>query len=222
MFYGAAEFTRELDLLVLCEPGNLNRLRAALTELEAELIAVPAFDEVFLRRGHVVHFQCKREDVAGLRINVSSRLRGMSEFEELWDRHTVVEIEGIAIYLPGLEDLVCAKKTDRVEDWSMIRLLLESNYFRLGDPGFWLRELRTPELLIEAAAAHKELAQTIATHRPAVAAALTGDWNAVDDALKAEQEEERRKDKLWWQPLRAELEQFRHAKLKSPSGDSLQ
>jgi hypothetical protein len=43
VFYGAAEFSRDTDLLILLEPGNLDRLSTALNVLQAELIAVPPF-----------------------------------------------------------------------------------------------------------------------------------------------------------------------------------
>ncbi len=44
VFYGAAEFSRDTDLLILAEPENLERLRSALNELQAECIAVPPFE----------------------------------------------------------------------------------------------------------------------------------------------------------------------------------
>ena len=43
MLYGAAEFSRDLDLALLPDPGNLDRLRQALDDLEAEVIAAPAY-----------------------------------------------------------------------------------------------------------------------------------------------------------------------------------
>ena len=43
VFYGAAEFSRDTDLLILAEAANLDRLRRALTALQAERIAVPGF-----------------------------------------------------------------------------------------------------------------------------------------------------------------------------------
>ncbi len=41
VFYGAAEFSRVTDLAFLAEAPNQARLRKALAELQAELIAVP-------------------------------------------------------------------------------------------------------------------------------------------------------------------------------------
>ena len=44
VFYGAAEFSRDLDLLVLADAENLDLLRKALATVAAESIAVPALD----------------------------------------------------------------------------------------------------------------------------------------------------------------------------------
>jgi hypothetical protein len=59
VFYGAAEFSRDTDLAVVAEPGNLVRLLRALDDLRAEVIAVPPFALKYLRRGHAVHFRCR-------------------------------------------------------------------------------------------------------------------------------------------------------------------
>ncbi len=94
VFYGAAEFSRDLDLLILADPDNLQRLQSALTELEAGPVAVPSFEAKHLLRGHAVHFRCRRQNVAGLRIDVMSLLRGAPPFEELWQRRAVIEVAG--------------------------------------------------------------------------------------------------------------------------------
>jgi hypothetical protein len=59
VFYGAAEFSRDLDLLVLVDAENLDRLRNALIDLAAEPIAVPPLNPSFLTRGW--RFICRRE-----------------------------------------------------------------------------------------------------------------------------------------------------------------
>jgi len=89
-FYGAAEFSRDLDLLIPADAANLASLKRALDALDAEAIAVPAMEEGHLLRGHAVHFRCHREDVAGLRIDLKSSLRDVAGFEELWARRTSV------------------------------------------------------------------------------------------------------------------------------------
>jgi len=215
VFYGAAEFSRDLDLLILADAANLVNLRRALDELDAEAIAVPPFDQRHLLRGHAVHFRCRREDVAGLRIDLMSCLRGAAGFEELWARRTTIEVAGEPIDLLAMEDLVRAKKTQRDKDWPMIRRLVEQSYFgHSADPDrelvrFWLRELRTPELLIEVAGAHPELARAEADSRPAVQAALAARPDDVSEALEEEEREERRQDREYWAPLKREIEEFR-------------
>ena len=89
----------------------------------------PPLEERHLLRGHAVHFRCRREDVAGLRIDLMSSLRGVAGFEELWARRTTIEVAGEPIDLLALEDLVRAKKTQRDKDWPMIRRLVEQSYF---------------------------------------------------------------------------------------------
>jgi len=218
VFYGAAEFSRDLDLLVLADATNLPILLQALNTLSAEVIAVPPFEERHLLRGHAVHFRCHREDVAGLRIDLMSSLRGVAGFEPLWVRRTTIEADGEVVDLLSMEDLVRAKKTQRDKDWPMIRRLVEQSYFaHSADPTqervlFWLRELRSPELLVELAGAHRELACAEAISRPAVQAALSARPDDVREALEAEEREERRKDREYWAPLKRELEEFRRRK----------
>jgi hypothetical protein len=189
VFYGAAQISRDLDLLVPIDPENLERLRGALADLGAEPIAVPPFEAEYLRRGHSVHFRCRREDVEGLRIDLMANLRGVDDFETVWNR--------------------------RNKDWPMIQRLVEETYFRgTGSVDFWLRELRSPELSIEVVAANRSVAEQ--SERPAVAAALTGDREVVENALDEEERGERRRDREYWQPLRQELERLRHARLILP------
>jgi hypothetical protein len=215
IFYGAAEFSRDLDLLILADATNLSNLVRALDALEAGVIAVPPLEEQHLLRGHAVHLRCRREDVAGLRIDLMSSLRGVAGFEELWSRRTIIEVADEPIDLLAMEDLVRAKKTQRDKDWPMIRRLLEQSYFEHSRTAteeqvrFWLREMRTPELLVEVAAAHPELARAEAASRPAVQAARLPEPDVVMEALEAEEREERRKDREYWAPLKRELEEFR-------------
>jgi hypothetical protein len=108
--YGAAEFSRDLGLLILISPENLHYIRQALKDLDANSIAVPPLEADYLHRGHAVHFRCGRADVAGLRIDLMSSLRGLPEFENLWERRTIIEVASEEVDLLGLEDLVKAKK----------------------------------------------------------------------------------------------------------------
>ena len=47
--YGAAEFSRDIDLAVMISPENLEHLRKALEELEAERVFYPDLSEDVLR-----------------------------------------------------------------------------------------------------------------------------------------------------------------------------
>ncbi|MDA0658883.1 MAG: hypothetical protein O3C60_08550 [Planctomycetota bacterium] len=62
MFYGAAEFSRDCDVVLVADQANLARLSSALTELQAVCIAVPSFEADYLQRGHAVHFRCGHPD----------------------------------------------------------------------------------------------------------------------------------------------------------------
>lgn len=217
VFYGAAEFSRDTDFVLLAEPDNLLRLSGALAELEAECIAVPPFRLEFLQRGHAVHFRCHHPDAAWIRIDVMSVLRGVAPFAELWERRTTLDdSQGNSYELLSLPDLVRAKKTQRRKDWPMIQRLLEAHYLQhraapeAGLAPFWLRELRTPEFLIEAARQHEELARQNLQSRPLLKLALAADRPGLEHALVEEERMERERDKAYWQPLKAELERLRH------------
>ena len=44
VFYGAAEFSRNTDLAIVADAANLVRLRRALGDLQADVIAIPPFE----------------------------------------------------------------------------------------------------------------------------------------------------------------------------------
>jgi hypothetical protein len=219
VLYGAAEFSRDLDLLILTDPDSLEHVRAGLADLQAEPIAVPVsqppLDAALLRKGHAFHFRCHRPDVEGLRIDLMSTLRGVDAFEELWARRTAFEIDGEVIDMVARRDLVIAKQTQRDRDWPVIGRLVEEAYFDAkskdhSNADFLLRNFRTPELLIEAVAKFPDDAARIGVTRPAVRAALNGNTEEIIAALQQEQNEARQRDRQYWEPLKRELEQFRH------------
>jgi len=218
VFYGAAEFSRDTDLLILADAENLGRLEAAWRELQAECIAVPPFAAEHLERGHAVHFRCHHPEAADMRVDLMAKLRGVEAFPALWERRTIITDADDVIYeLLSLPDLVQAKKTQRSKDWPMLQRLVEVNYLGHRDAPtperqqFWLRELRTPELLVEAARAWPQVARLIAPQRPLLALAQPEMLRQLEEALMAEERGEREQDRLYWQPLKAELEQLRRA-----------
>lgn len=217
ILYGAAEFSRDSDFVVLADQRNLDLLQVALRELEADVIAVPPFELAYLEKGHAVHFRCRHPDVAGLRIDLMSVLRGADPFAALWNRRQTIRLETGAEQVPvlSLPDLVQAKKTQRDKDWPMIRRLLEADYVSPARPSretilFWLRESRTPEILGRLCQRYADEAARMAASRQAVAAARSGDLDQVAAFLAQEEAEERRRDAEYWQPLRRELESLRH------------
>jgi hypothetical protein len=180
--YGAAEFSRDLDLAIVASLQNIAALRKAMVDLHAEVIAVPPFDLKYLRKGHAVRFRCHHPEVEGLRVDVMSRMRGVDSFERLWSRRTTIELPGGTTFdLLSLPDLVRAKKTQQDKDWPMIRRLVEADFFErreaatAADIRFWLSELRTPELLVAVAASNPDRCRRLIAERPCLGLALRGD-----------------------------------------------
>jgi len=97
VFYGAAEFSRDTDLAILASSENLARLQKALKDLKAEVIAVPPFDVKYLRKGHAIHFRCNHAEALGMRVDVMTKMRGVSPFTALWSRRTTIEVDGSTI-----------------------------------------------------------------------------------------------------------------------------
>lgn len=217
VLYGAAEFSRDIDLAILADPHNLSRLDKVLSDLDAEPIAVPPFDAKYLERGHAIHFRCMDPESERVRIDIMSKMRGLDPCVKLWRRRTTLVLPGnLTCHLMSLPDLVKAKKTQRDKDWPMIRRLLEAHYFQnqksptRAQTEFWLRELRTPELLADFAKQYPRTCIRIAADRPLLTAALSGDLEGISNGLLEEELKEREKDRLYWAPLRKELEILRH------------
>jgi len=111
VFYGAAEFSRDTDFVVLADTVNLTRLSRALEDLRAERIAVPPFEAKYLRKGHAIHFRCQHPEALRMRVDVMARMRGVESFAKLWSRRVMIELsDGTICNLLSLPDLVRAKK----------------------------------------------------------------------------------------------------------------
>ena len=219
VFYGAAEFSRDTDLAILADADNIVRLRRALKVLRADPIAVPPFHIRHLRSGLAVHFRCQHPDAAGMRVDLMAKMRGVDAFPKLWSRRTTIELpDGTPCHLLSLPDLILAKKTQRDKDWPMIRRLAEAHYFTNrtsptpAQIRFWMREMRTPELLVELARIHTPACRRLAKKRLLLNFAERGMMPELELALQTEESAEREADRKYWLPLRAELEKLRHAK----------
>lgn len=216
VFYGAAEFSRDCDIVIVADDANLARLNEVLKELEAVCIAVPPFDRQFLERGHAVHFRCHHVDAKGIRLDVMTRMRGCDEFAALWDRRlTLQDSDGMIYEILGIEDLVKAKKTQRDKDWPMIRRLVDAHYDAFRDSPtdericFWLRESRTPEVLISVAEQYPQQRDKLLRARPVLQETLSASRDGLQPALSQEEANERRADEVYWKPLKDELESLR-------------
>lgn len=219
VLYGAAQFSRDTDLAILCEPANLGRLQNAMDELQAKVIAVPPFEADYLERGHTVQFRCAHPDAEDLRVDVMAKMRGVDSFESLWARRTTIESsnergDAEIIEVMSLPDLVTAKKTQLDKDWPMIRRLVEVHYLQNRDQstperiGFWLCQLRTPTLLQEVSNANTTRCKALLSKRPLLRE-LSKSEDAIESALRDEEDVERQLDREYWLPLKRELEQLR-------------
>ena len=190
VLYGAAEFSRDTDFVVLADRSNFSRLLSAMSDLKAESIAVPPPELKYLLKGHALHFRCRHPDVPGFRVDVMTKMRGVEDFRKLWKRRSTLVMEsGMRAEVLSIPDLVQAKKTQRDKDWPMIRRLLEVHYIQnVGKADkkkveFWLKEMRTPALLIEAAGRFPCEARALVGRRRVLSAALRGDAKKVEKIL---------------------------------------
>lgn len=218
VFYGAAEFSRDVDFAILAEPENLAKLQNALDDLRAEVIAVPPFSQSYLELGLAVHFRCHAAGAEGMRVDVMTKMRGVDPFPLLWDRRTTLAVDDLEVDLMSLPDLVKAKKTQRSKDWPMIQRLIEAHWFQhRHEPtpervGFWLRECRTPEILFHLIDHFPAEAKAQSCSRLVLSIAFKKDIETIEKALDEERLTEAAKDKAYWTPLREKLERLRRSK----------
>lgn len=219
ILYGAAEFSRDTDLAILASKGNLEALRSALEELQAEQVFLPPLELSYLQRGHACHFRCHHPDCAGLRIDLMARMRGCDEFPQLWERRQVFDLPRLGeVPVLSLPDLVQSKKTQRDKDWPMVRRLVEVDYevhHEAPPPGavrWWLAESRTPKHLLALAAAYPDLLPSV-SERPWLREAAAAGFSALETALAQEEQDIRAADRAYWQVLRQELEMLRHGRV---------
>jgi hypothetical protein len=227
VFYGAAQFSKDIDFLILPEEENFRRFQQAMDELNAKRFAFPPLPPESLARGHAVHFRCDSLGFDGLRIDVMSRLRAIEDFETLWERRTIfTDEEGSQFHLLSPTDLVQSKKTQRSKDWPIIEALVTFHYAEMfATPTddrirFWLLEARSPETLVDICARFPEEAAELLKNRPLLALAIESNLLRLREELDAEKRREQEKDRLYWEPLKREMEEFRRAERAATQGCS--
>jgi hypothetical protein len=193
VIYGAAEFSKDVDFVVLADTDNFSRIESVARRLDAEIIAVPTMRKSHLDEGLAIHLRCRLPAIADFRIDLMSRMRGVSPFPELWDRRTTFRSGELEIHVMGVRDLVQSKKTQRAKDWPMIQRLLEVHYLQRrhadqpsgDDVDLWLREMRTVELIAEVAGRFKADALQIVSSRPLLLPAMEGDLDQLRNGLES-------------------------------------
>jgi len=223
--YGAAEFSRDSDFVILSAPDNLARMRKALKAMKAKPIYVPIFNEKNLDIGHACHFRCGAEWIKDLRVDVMAKLRGCDGFDALWIRRKKLPIKnGSVINIISLQDLVQSKKTQRDKDWAMLKRLVANDIILKrykASPRrikWWFGECRNADMLIELAKRYRSLAKESVKERPLISSAIRNDKRGLSIKLNREEAEEREKDTAYWLPLKKELETLRH-KVLFPEAD---
>jgi hypothetical protein len=222
VLYGAAEFSRDCDVVILADESNLQRLQSVVVELQAKCIAFPEFKIEYLVRGHAVHFRCYHPEVENLRLDIMTKMRGCDDFETLWERRTTIEDQDAnsRYEVLSIEDLVIAKKTQRDKDWPMIRRLVEAHYDQFSnEPNenrirFWLRESRSSEMILEVLKAHPRFLNDASRQRPWLTNVSSLDIAGIETELKSEERIERELDEIYWRPLKKELEELRMSRAR--------
>lgn len=219
--YGAAEFSRDSDFIILCTAKNLEFLKKALNSLNAELIYVPQLEKKYLEKGHACHFRCMAKEVKNLRIDVISKLRGCEPFDKLWERRSrIIFKDGHSIDVINLRDLVQSKKTQRDKDWLMLKRLVENDIILHKDnPSkaqlrWWFCESRNVARLIELAKEYPETAKKCVAERVLLSYAIKVNVKKLERQLQKEELVEREKDIEYWSLLKKELEILRQQRIK--------
>lgn len=218
ILYGASEFSRDIDFAVLLDNKNLEKIKLALTELRAEQIYFPSLTLDYLAHGHACHFRCGLPEVRGFRIDIIAVMRGCSNFLALWRRRKIIKgIKGLGVNVISLKDLVQSKKTQRDKDWYMIKRLVSADILyhkKVSNQQieWWFKECRTPNILIDLAKKYPGIFKKVSKER--ILLKWVRDAGKLNKALIEEENIEREKDRIYWLPLRKELEQMRHSAAK--------
>ena len=100
----------------------------------------------------------------------------------------------------------------RDKDWPMIRRLMDSHYdeYRTQPTDdrvrFWLRESRTPDVLIAVAAEYHDLCREVMKIRPLLVETLRACRTTLCQEPAKEEAAEKSADEHYWRPLMRELE----------------
>jgi predicted nucleotidyltransferase len=114
---GAPVTTIDFDLLFRKTPANLRKLKALARTLDATIMRpyYPASDM----------YRMTRDD--GLQVDLMATIHGIRSFEGVRDRATAIEIDGVAILVASLADIIRSKKAARrPRDLAVLEVLEKS------------------------------------------------------------------------------------------------
>ncbi len=114
--HGYPRATLDIDLWVMPSKGNARAVMRALRRFGASVTGLTLED--LQREGTV--FQI---GVAPRRIDILTTVSGL-RFEAAYDRSLVATIEGMAVHIPSLDDLICSKQASgRAKDLADVEAL---------------------------------------------------------------------------------------------------
>lgn len=154
IFYGATEFTRDLDIWVEPESENLSRLSQVMKQLGAKQRFLPHLEQKYLLQGHAVHYM-----LDDFRIDILGQPPRVGKFSDVYSYAESAVIDGVSCMIVDLRNLVKMKKTQRARDYEVIQRLVDV-VFEYADAnpdeqdtfGQWLaEELRTIDNLYKMA-----------------------------------------------------------------------
>ncbi len=146
IFYGATEFTRDLDIWIDPDTENLTRIRQAMKHLGARQRFLPPLEQKYLLQGHAAHYMA-----GDFRIDILGRPPRVGKFSAALSIAESAVIGGVPCRIVDLANLVEMKKTQRARDYEVIQRLVDA-VFEYADThpdeqdtlGPWLAaELRT-------------------------------------------------------------------------------
>ena len=117
--YAEPRYTKDLDLWVLANPGNAQKIYYALREFGAPLVDISADD--FAHEGYFYQM-----GIPPVRVDILMSIPGMTSFEEAWERRENVEIDGVVFPFISKQDLIISKRASgRPQDLLDVRSLEE-------------------------------------------------------------------------------------------------
>lgn len=121
VLYGAAVFSEDIDLWVQPTSANLARLHACLAALGARYYKLtPPLEEAYARSGLGFHFTLGPDPCF---LDVMGNPPRVGAFPDAFRRAVRIETEWGVLPVVGILDLVELKKTQRLEDYSVISRL---------------------------------------------------------------------------------------------------